>query len=210
MTNTPCSPFRRSFGELSCRDAAPPLASLATLLHDGRFINSKRVRYQRRLINEHEMRRNAWVLGPTHLPWPDTCPTCMYVGEWKREYEQLLPGSNWANWATLPLRRASHDRSAAFWRTSAATSEGEALDSRQRRYQQPDFSGLPVPADIRKTRRDCVIWQRGVNVGSQVDVRGVRIMRADATLRLTSGVRWTPKRRRLGSALARARLFRAP
>ena len=38
----------------------------------------------------------------------------------------------------------------------------------------------------------------------------MRRMRADATLRLTSGVRWTPKRRRQGSTLARMWLFQAP
>ena len=37
----------------------------------------------------------------------------------------------------------------------------------------------------------------------------MRRMRADATLRLTSGVRWTPKRRRQGSTLARMWLFQA-
>ena len=47
-------------------------------------------------------------------------------------------------------------------------------------------------------------------MGSQADVRDVRIMRADATLRLTSGVRRTPKRRRQGSTLARVWLFQAP
>jgi hypothetical protein len=38
----------------------------------------------------------------------------------------------------------------------------------------------------------------------------MRRMRADATLRLTSGVRWTPKRRRQGSTMARMWLFQAP
>jgi hypothetical protein len=47
-------------------------------------------------------------------------------------------------------------------------------------------------------------------VGSQAGVRVVQIMRADAILRLTSGVRWTPKRRRQGSTVARVWLFQAP
>ena len=110
----------------------------------------------RRQMNERVRRRNAWVveeMNLAHCPWPDTCPTSMYVGGSEKEYKQLLQGHSWSNlieldqiWrpnlAALPVRHACRDEDAAFWRTSAgrhrtsaATSEGEALDSCQRRYQ---------------------------------------------------------------------------
>jgi hypothetical protein len=66
--------------------ATPPLryAPLATLLHDDPLMNSKRARCQRRRMNKGVRRRNARTVGglfSPHSPWPDTCPTCIYVGE---------------------------------------------------------------------------------------------------------------------------------
>jgi hypothetical protein len=142
------------------RVTAPPLRSapLATLIHDGSIHNSKRSRRQRRRMNERVRRRNARVVGRNdfaHYPWPDTCPTSMYVGGSKKGVQTATPRShlvasdrtrsNLANLATLPVRHANRDEDAAFLRTSqdvtghegasAATSEDEALNSCQRRYQ---------------------------------------------------------------------------
>ena len=106
----------------------------------------------RRQMNERVWRRNAWVVGRNdlaHCPWPDTCPTSMYVGGSEKGVQTATPRSQLvesdrtrSNLAALPVRHACRDEDAAFWRTSAgrhrtsaATSEGEALDSCQRRYQ---------------------------------------------------------------------------
>lgn len=110
----------------------------------------------RRQMNERVRRRNAWAVEERTLPTvPGRIPAlrvCTSVGR-KKEYKQLLQGHSWSNlieldqiWrpnlAALPVRHACRDEDAAFWRTSAgrhrtsaATSEGEALDSCQRRYQ---------------------------------------------------------------------------
>src|SRR5690349_9206354 len=115
------------------RVTAPPLRSapLATLIHDGSIHNSKRRHRQRRQMNERVRRRNAWGVGRNdfaHCPWPDTCPTSMYVGGSEKGVQTATPRSrlvetdrtrsSLANLAALPVRHANRDEDAAFLRTS--------------------------------------------------------------------------------------------
>jgi hypothetical protein len=91
---------------------------------------------------------------------------------------------------------AHRNEDAASGEELAATSEDEALNSRQRRVQQPDGRHAGLPSLHRGARDKRSVRHRGVNVGSQAIEGAVRMMRADAILRLTSGVRWTRERRR--------------
>jgi len=50
----------------------------------------------RRQMNERVWRRNAWVVGRNdlaHCPWPDTCPTSMYVGGSEKGVQTATPRS---------------------------------------------------------------------------------------------------------------------
>ncbi len=50
----------------------------------------------RRQMNERVRRRNAWVVGRNdlaHCPWPDTCPTSMYVGGSEKGVQTATPRS---------------------------------------------------------------------------------------------------------------------